>query len=121
MPADPQRIQSIFLAALEAADPADRAALLARECGDDAELRQRVEVLLQAHDRSGSFLDKPAVQPVTTDLPAGQWIDRDAPLALAERPGMRVGRYKLLQQIGEGGMGVVYMAEQQEPVRRMVA
>jgi hypothetical protein len=118
MPADPQRIQSIFLAALEAAD---RTALLARECGDDIELRQRVEMLLQAHDRSGSFLDKPAVQPVTTDLPAGQWIDRDAPLAIAERPGMRVGRYKLLQQIGEGGFGVVYMAEQQEPVRRMVA
>jgi hypothetical protein len=121
MSADPQRIQSIFLAALEAADPADRAALLARECGDDAELRQRIEVLLQAHDQSGSFLDKPAVPPVTTDLPAGQWIDRDAPLVLAERPGMRVGRYKLLQQIGEGGFGVVYMAEQQEPVRRMVA
>jgi eukaryotic-like serine/threonine-protein kinase len=121
MPADPQRIQSIFLAAIEAADPADRATLLARECGDDAELRQRVEVLLQAHDRSGSFLDKPAVEPVTTDAPAGQWIDRDAPLPLAERPGMLVGRYKLLQQIGEGGMGVVYMAEQQEPVRRMVA
>jgi serine/threonine protein kinase/tetratricopeptide (TPR) repeat protein len=121
MHADPERIQSIFLAAIETADPADRAALLARECGDDAELRQRVEVLLQAHDRSGSFLDKPVVEPVTTDAPAGQWIDRDAPLALAERPGMLVGRYKLLQQIGEGGMGVVYMAEQQEPVRRMVA
>jgi len=121
MPADPQRIQSIFLAAIEAADPAARAALLACECGDDAELRQRVGVLLQAHDRSGSFLDQPAVQPVTTDAPAGQWIDRDAPLVLSERPGMRVGRYKLLQQIGEGGMGVVYMAEQEQPVRRKLA
>lgn len=80
MPVDPQRIQSIFLAVLEAADPADRAVLLARECGDDSELRQRVEVLLQAHDRSGSFLDKPAVEPVTTDALAGQWIDREAPL-----------------------------------------
>ncbi len=121
MPADPQRIQSIFLAAIEAADPTARAALLARECGDDAELRQRVEVLLLAHDRSGSFLDKPAVEAMTTDEPAGQWIDRDAPLTVTEQPGMRVGRYKLLQKIGEGGMGVVYMAEQQEPVRRMVA
>ncbi len=121
MPADPQRIQSIFLVAIEAADPAARDALLARECGDDAELRQRVEVLLQVHDRSGSFLDQPAVQPVTIDAPAGQWIDRDAPLALTERPGMRVGHYKLLQQIGEGGMGVVYMAEQEQPVRRKVA
>jgi hypothetical protein len=92
MPADPQRIQSIFLAVIEAASPADRVAMLVRECGDDAELRRRVEVLLQAHDRSGSFLDQPAVQPVTTDAPAGQWIDRDAPLPLTERPGMRVGR-----------------------------
>ncbi len=121
MPADPQRIQSIFLAAIEAADPAARAALLTRECGDDAELRQRVAELLQAHDRSGSFLDQPAVQPLTLDAPAGQWIDRDASLTLTEQPGMRVGHYKLLQQIGEGGMGVVYMAEQEQPVRRKVA
>ncbi len=121
MPVDPQRIQSIFLVAIEAADPVARAALLARECGDDAELRQRVEVLLQAHDRSGSFLDQPAVEPMTTDEPGGQWIAPDAPLTVTEQPGMRVGRYKLLQKIGEGGMGVVYMAEQQEPVRRMVA
>ena len=99
MPADPERIQSLFLAAIEAADPAERASLLARECGDDAELRERVEVLLQAHDRSGSFLDKPAVEPVTADAPAGQWIDRDAPLPLAERPGMLVGRYTGAQRV----------------------
>jgi serine/threonine protein kinase len=120
MPADPQRIQSVFLAALEVLDPAARAAVLARECGDDAELRQRVEVLLQAHDQSGSFLDHPAVPGATSDqAPGGP--DCQSGLPVTERPGSRIGPYKLLQQIGEGGMGVVYMAEQEEPVRRKVA
>jgi serine/threonine protein kinase len=119
MPADPQRIQSVFLAAVEAADPAARAALLGRECGEDAELRQRVEALLVAHDRSGSFLDHPAVEGVTSDAAAGHGIDPAS--LLTEGPSSRIGSYKLLQQIGEGGMGVVYMAEQEEPVRRKVA
>jgi serine/threonine protein kinase len=122
MPADPQLIQSAFLAAIEAADPAARAALLARECGDDAELRRRVEVLLQAHDRSGSFLDKPAVEGATSDdVIPGRLIDPADVPPPGEGPGSRIGPYKLLQQIGEGGMGVVYMAEQERPVRRKVA
>jgi hypothetical protein len=117
----PDRIEAIFTAAL--ARPAEeRAAYLDQACGGDAELRRRVEALLQAHDNAGSFLNRPApAASVTTDLPAGQWIDRDAPPALTEGPGTRVGPYKLLQQIGEAGMGVVYLAEQQEPIRRMVA
>jgi WD40 repeat protein/serine/threonine protein kinase len=120
MPADPRRIQAIFLAAIEATDPAARAALLARECGDDAELRWRVDALLQAHDQPGSFLDPSATQGATSDA-AGQWMGPAKLPRLTEGPGTHIGPYKLLQQIGEGGMGVVYMAEQEEPVRRKVA
>jgi tetratricopeptide (TPR) repeat protein/serine/threonine protein kinase len=90
----------------------ERGALLDKMCGDDHALRQRVEALLYAHDNPGDFLaPRPAApQEPTVDEPR-----------LAEGPGSRIGPYKLLQQIGEGGMGVVFMAEQTEPVRRRVA
>jgi len=99
--------ESIFTAALELSSPEARAAFLDRECGNDAALRGRVEKLLKSHTGAGSFLHNSF--PVTTDKP------------LVERPGTIIGAYKLLQQIGEGGMGVVYMAEQEHPVRRRVA
>jgi serine/threonine protein kinase/tetratricopeptide (TPR) repeat protein len=75
------------------------------------ELRRRVEALLRAHHEPGSLLDKPAAGPGIIDEPP----------PLNEIPGTRIGPYKLLQDIGEGGMGTVWMAEQQEPVRRLVA
>jgi WD40 repeat protein/serine/threonine protein kinase len=100
--------QAIFIAALQE-DPDKRAAYLDRACGADPALRQRVENLLDAHERAGSFLKQPAAA-VT-----------DAYRPISEGPGTVIGPYKLLQQIGEGGFGVVYMAEQQEPVRRKVA
>src|SRR4029077_7066435 len=78
----------------------------------DVEFRRRVEALLQAYEESGDFLGKPAAQrpPKAVKLvPAG------------EKPGGRIGHYKLLQQIGEGGCGVVYMAEQEAPIRRRTA
>ncbi len=109
MPTDQKRVQAVFLAATEQ-DAPDRGALLDRECGSDAELRQRVQALLQAHDDPGSFLDQATGEPgPTLDLP------------IAEKPGTVIGPYKLLQQIGEGGFGVVYMADQTEPVKRRVA
>jgi serine/threonine-protein kinase len=110
MPLDLQRVQSLFLAAVEAKTPAARAVLLEHECGIDAELRQRVEALLDAHDASDSFLDElsPALA-ATVDDP------------INERPGMIIGPYKLMEQIGEGGMGLVFVAEQQQPLRRKVA
>jgi len=104
-----QREAAIFDAALQL--PADqRMEYLDHACGDDAALRQRVEALLKACDRTTDFLDEP-VAPVAP-------VERSAP---AEKSGDTIGRYKLLQQIGEGGCGVVYMAEQEEPVRRRVA
>ena len=90
--------------------PKERTAYLERACGTDEQLRQRIERLLYAHDQAGDFLEQSAPEAAAmADAPVG------------EKPGDRIGRYKLLQQIGEGGCGVVYLAEQEEPVRRQVA
>src|SRR5207245_7058421 len=96
--------------------PEQRAAFVKGACGNDETLRQRVEALLKAHEHTSGFLDQPPAAPSgkTLVLTAGM-------LAVTERPGDKIGRYKVLQQIGEGGCGVVYMAEQDEPVRRRVA
>src|SRR4029077_789875 len=98
------------------------AAYLDGACAGDEELRRRVEALLAAHDEAGSFLQRPAAGgAVLTHPPAGKWFDPHGLPPLSEGPGTRIGPYKLLQQIGEGGMGAVYMAEQEQPVRRRVA
>ncbi len=120
MPGPNHREESIFEAAV-ALDPPARAGYLSRECGQDRALRERVDSLLAAHDRAGAFLEKPAAGislASTVKVTEGQ--DSRAP-GRTERPGDQIGRYKLLQRIGEGGCGVVYMAEQEEPVRRRVA
>jgi hypothetical protein len=113
------REQSLFEAALQIADAAERGAFLNRSCATDAALRTRLDKLLAAHHQSGRFFSECIADFAIAggDLPAA---DADGPLA-GEKPGTRIGRYKLLRQIGEGGCGVVYLAEQQEPVRRSVA
>ena len=108
----PDRELAVFGAALRL--PAgERAAYLDEACAGDAALRQRIEELLQASDEAGNFLENPAAVP-----PSGTVRPAAMP---TEKPGDRIGRYKLLQQIGEGGCGIVYMAGQEEPVRRKVA
>lgn len=104
-------VETIFNAALQKGSTAERFAYLDGACGSDAELRGRLEALLRAHEEAGSFLDAPPDDPDATA----------ESLRLAEGPGTTIGPYKLLQRIGEGGFGLVYMAEQQEPVRRKVA
>lgn len=111
-----KRAKDIFLAALDLAAPAERAAYLAQECANDEALRQHIEALLQAEAASGSFLEKPAAALEATTAAPDPVGARHS-----EGPGTRIGPYKLLELIGEGGMGVVYMAEQLEPVRRLVA
>src|SRR5258708_95174 len=103
-------VGAIFDAAVEL-PPERRAGYLREACMGDDSLRQRVEALLRAHESAGTFMDSPAVGP----------RQEAVPVKPAEQPGDKIGRYKLLQQIGEGGCGVVYMAEQEEPVRRRVA
>ncbi len=102
--------QSIFLHAVELASPADRAAYLEDVCRDDPRLRRDVEALLAANER----LDADAP-------PTGPEPPRTRGGLTTERPGSIIGPYKLLQQIGEGGMGTVFMAEQSHPVQRKVA
>jgi eukaryotic-like serine/threonine-protein kinase len=112
-PPAPSREEEIFSAAV-ALPVAERATYLEKACRGDAGLRQRIEGLLQSHDHAEDFMQDPAAGDV------GRVVTQNAPPP-SENLGRMIGRYKLLQKIGEGGCGTVYLAEQQEPVRRRVA
>ncbi|TWU33220.1 serine/threonine-protein kinase [Novipirellula artificiosorum] len=128
MIAEPRDVQAIFEAALELTSAEARADYLDKACGDNQVLRDRIEQLLQVQSKVGDFLESPAPgiaaslasfdQKEASD--GNDVATRDDADAL-ELPGQQIGHYKLLHEIGRGGMGVVYMAVQQEPVRRKVA
>ena len=105
MKTNPDRIEELLNHALDLR-PDQRDAFLLGACGNDHQLRKEVETLLQAHAEAEGFL---TATPTALAAP------------VPERTGTMIGRYKLLQKIGEGGFGVVYMAEQKEPVKRRVA
>src|SRR4029434_6571639 len=107
------RLIEIFNEAKTRTPGPERDEVLAEACGDDAELKGQVLSLLQAHESAGEFLKAaPALSPE---------IEAELARLKPEEVGERIGPYKLREQIGEGGFGVVWVAEQQEPVRRTVA
>jgi len=108
---DLEHVKEILTEALEKETDAERKAYLDEVCRIDVNLRAEVESLLRSHDNAGDFLKAPVLDP-------GMTMDESP---VAECPGTVIGRYKLLEKIGEGGMAVVYMAEQQQPIRRKVA
>src|SRR4051812_40169569 len=105
----PAALKEIFLAALDKATPQERAAYLDAACGGDEAVRREVEMLLAAHETQDPRLDQPP-HIARPSLDATSLSDHST------RIGTMVGPYKLLQAIGEGGMGIVYMAEQKQPV-----
>src|ERR1700719_3764381 len=123
MKPDPMRIRELFVAAVGKVDPQRWEAFLEDECRGDPELLAEVRLLLDAHREAGSFLKDPVGDSAlegdsgTSPLGGTQSTGTNTP----ESPGTVIGPYKLLQPIGEGGMGTVYMAEQTQPVRRTVA
>src|SRR4051812_8787581 len=112
MAVDSARAKSLFLAASDLADSIERAAFLDRECGDDVELFERVERLLRANDAS----PLPELNPKDATGDYAKSVDPAASIN-----SLIAGKYKLVEEIGEGGMGHVFLAQQTEPVRRAVA
>jgi serine/threonine protein kinase len=109
-----QNLESVlFEAAIEKLSAAERAAFLDGACRDDPALRARLEVLLEGHFGGAGFLPEPQKRAAPSSPPAAPRVK--------EAPARKIGRYKLLEKIGEGGMGEVWMAEQEQPIRRRVA
>src|SRR5262245_3983677 len=105
------KLRELFCLAAECQTTEEQSAFLDQVCQGDVELRAQLADLLRAHREAGSFLQEPSASPVAT-LEEGR---------VSENPGTVIGQFKLLEQIGEGGMGTVWMVQQTEPVQRTVA
>ena len=114
------RVESIFGAALEIDSPELRQAFLDENCGDDLEIKKQIESLLEANEEIGSFLKEPSELSETNSMNS----DALSPTyfrGYADLSGEKIGPYCLIKQIGRGGMGTVYIAKQEKPIKRSVA
>jgi serine/threonine protein kinase len=122
MAKEDRTLDSIFCSAIALASARERAAHIAQACSGDAELRRQVERLVAAHFQAGRFLeDSPARLGATGEFTPTPADARRETVVIAEGLGTVIGPYKLLEQLGEGGMGLVFVAEQQQPIKRRVA
>src|SRR5262245_31177147 len=106
--------RDLFIAALQEEEPAQRRAFLDHACAGQPDLRRQVEHLLRLHEGAGSFLEGPAA----ASAAAGALAGPTEPALPPEPPGALIGPYQLIEPIGEGGMGTVWLAQQTEPIRR---
>jgi WD40 repeat protein/serine/threonine protein kinase len=118
---DQTKEETLFNAARALTDPKQRAAFLDAACQGAAELRQNIEALLAARAKADAYFDRGAQDPGLDLTRKDSGSSASTEPAQHEKPGDRIGRYKLREKIGEGGCGIVYVAEQEEPVRRRVA
>src|SRR5262245_1404755 len=105
-----EKAKALFVELVTHVPPEQWEARLGELAGDDEELRRQVNRILAAHREAGSFLESPA-----------QALSRTIDEPISQLPGTVIGSYKLLEPIGEGGMATVWMAQQTEPVKRLVA